>query len=396
MKKILKKIIPDRLKFFVIDFINGRYCYFFWLLPIKSNRIVICNFYGQGFGDNPKYIVEEIIKRGLDFDIVWLVKKDLMGKVRFPTKVRVVEYKSFRSLYELATARLWLDNCRKVFYPPKRKSQFYIQTWHGGLGVKSVEKDAESKLSKIYVWNAKKDAKITDLMISDGSYITNLFSRSFWYDGDIMECGFPRNDILLQNSEEMKKQIKERLNLKLTDKILLYAPTFRNIPRVEDYLFDSEKVRDSLHRKFGGNWVILFRLHPNISSVTGDLIKFPSDLIDVSKYEDLQELLLVSDAFMTDFSGCLSDFFLLKRPIFLYCTNYSDYFKERGFSTDIKSLGFPMAESNEELIKHIEEFNMEDCMKAIEANYRRLGLVFNQHSARDIVDLISDKMNLEG
>lgn len=44
-------------------------------LPIDNNKIVISNFNGKGYGCNPKYIVEEILKRNLPYEIYWLVDR---------------------------------------------------------------------------------------------------------------------------------------------------------------------------------------------------------------------------------------------------------------------------------------------------------------------------------
>ena len=105
---------------------------------MDERKIVICSFFGKGYGDNGKYIVEEIIKQELDYDIVWLVAKNV-DRTNFPDQVRQVGYKSIRGIYELATAKFWIDNCRKYFYPPKGKSSLH-QTWHGNIGVKLVRK----------------------------------------------------------------------------------------------------------------------------------------------------------------------------------------------------------------------------------------------------------------
>jgi CDP-glycerol glycerophosphotransferase len=362
-----------------------------FLLPVKNNKIVICNYFGKGYGDNGKYIVEEIIRQKLDYDVVWMLKKDLLGTSGFPSRVRTVKYASLRCLYELATAKIWIDNARKTFYPFKKKSQYYIQTWHGGLGVKCVEQAAADKLTPEYVKHAKNDSKMADLMTSNGEYITRVFKTNFWYDGEVLERGFPRNDILIQNSAELKNTVKEKLKIPGDKKILLYAPTFRNEAKVEDYFFDTGDTIKALKTRFGGDWVILMRLHPNISALSEN-ISYSDVLINATNYDDLQELLLVADAFVTDFSSCLSDFFITRRPVFLYCTNYSEYLEERGFNLDIRELGFPMAESGGEFIKNIEQFNEDDCTKAVESNFKRLGYVFNGHASRDIVEVIKKQI----
>src|SRR5690606_24815528 len=127
------------------------------------------------------------------------------------------------------------------------------------------------KLDAEYIAAAKLDSKMTDLMISNGTYITRLFQTGFWYNGEVLECGFPRNDILLQDSPELKAHIRNKLMVKEGTKLLVYAPSFRVDTRVEEYLFDFEAARKHLKNTFGGDWVILLRLHPNVAQLSGDI-----------------------------------------------------------------------------------------------------------------------------
>ena len=117
------------------------------------------------------------------------IKKGVNWNKQFPQEVRTVKYESLKGLYELATAKIWIDNSRKTFYPLKRKEQYYIQTSRS-LGIKKVEKDAEDTLSKNYI-NVKKHSKMANLFISNGNHISNLYKNSFWYNGEILVSGSP-------------------------------------------------------------------------------------------------------------------------------------------------------------------------------------------------------------
>ena len=103
------------------------------VIPIKQNKIVVSSYDGKGYGDHGKYICNALLAQGADVDIVWLSgnPNDV-----FPTGIRPVKFKSLRSIYEQATAKVWIDNKRKKHYVRKRKGQYYIQIWHGGLGLK--------------------------------------------------------------------------------------------------------------------------------------------------------------------------------------------------------------------------------------------------------------------
>ena len=99
---------------------------------LKKNKLVFCNLHGNGYGGNPKYIAEEIIAQGLNYDLVWLLRKDLLEKCHFPPSIRIVQYGTLEALYELVSAKIWINNVNgDFFYIPKRENQFYIQTWHG-------------------------------------------------------------------------------------------------------------------------------------------------------------------------------------------------------------------------------------------------------------------------
>lgn len=113
------------------------------------------NFSKRGYGCNPKYIAEEIIRRRLDYDLVWLVG-DMNEPM--PKEIRKVLYGSTDAEYELSTAKIIVTNTKNS--PPYRKKlgQYLIMTWHDGLcaGIfKKIEREAEEQLSPNYVAMSK-------------------------------------------------------------------------------------------------------------------------------------------------------------------------------------------------------------------------------------------------
>ncbi len=359
----------------------------FFLIPIKENKIVVCNYYGKGYGDNGKYIVEKIIKKGLDYDIVWLLNKDLMKKNSLPTQVRAVKYGSLRGLYELATAKVWIDNCRKTFYPLKRKGQFYIQTWHGGIALKKVEKDVQEKLGAFYVKAAKKDSKMADLFVSNSKFCTNMYRRAFWYEGRILECGSPRNDILLSHDTHVKEKVREYFDLNENTNILIYAPTFRADYSVDVYKIDFNELIKVLEKKIGGKWCVLVRLHPNIS-YKSNFINYNSKVINATDYEDMYELLAVSDILITDYSSTMFEFSLAYKPVFLYAPDIESYKKDRNFYFDIFGLPFPVAETQHQLYTQIENFDQERYSIRLKNFFEQLGVVERGNAADKVVEEI--------
>ena len=275
-------------------------CALCWLLPINPQKIVFSSYCGRGYGDNPKYISEELLKMGANYQMIWIINADKEAK-SLPTGIIPCRLGSLRWIYHLATAKIWVDNCRKPFYY-KKKGQYYIQTWHG-FALKRIEKDVEDNLDDIYVKLAKKDSRFTDIIISDSKFMTSIYEKSFWYDGKIVEWGSPRNDIfnLPGGLEESKKKIYSFYDIPQNCKIVLYAPTFRADGSLTPYKIDLERLKLACEIKFGGEFVVLVRLHPNIAKKSAELSFDWSQHIDASMYSDMQVLLAASDVVVSAF-----------------------------------------------------------------------------------------------
>ena len=157
------------MKFYIKNLLKKVFTLPLNLFPIQSNKIMFDNFGGRGLGDNPKYILEELVSRENNLDLVWVSKN---REIPVPKGVRVVKYGSFSSFYEWLTARVWVDNIRNSDRPWKRKGQIYLQTWHGSDGVKLIEKSVAGSLKKTYLRMAKYDGKITDGIVSSRHFQT--------------------------------------------------------------------------------------------------------------------------------------------------------------------------------------------------------------------------------
>ena len=241
----------------------------------------------------------------------------------------------------------------------KRKDQYYIQTWHSSLRLKQIEKDAESSLQEHYIKMAKKDSEKCDLLLSGCAYSTEIFKRAFWYKGAIFEHGTPRNDVLVQNHNDLKDKVLTSLDISKSVKIALYAPTFRKGDSIEAYTMEYQKVIETLELKFGGEWLMLIKLHPHLISQSSRLI-YEDNVINVSAYDDTQELLSISDVLITDYSSLMFDFSITQRPCFLYVPDAEDYVSnERELYFDLGKLPFVIGKNNQDLIEKIESFNQQ-------------------------------------
>ncbi len=383
--------IIDYTSWFYDNTIDRLFWYIFCISPIKDNKIVICNYFGRGFSDNAKYIVEELLKSNKNYDVVWLVN-ELETRECFPSGIRLVKHKSIKAIYEYVTAKVWIDNSRKNHYARKRKKQLYIQTWHGGIALKKVEKDAEKSLPKSYIKFAKNDSKNADLFISNSTFNTNMYKNAFWYEGEILECGVPRNDLLFNDVEKTIKKVKESLNIDDNKKIVMYAPTFRKDYNIEVYKFNYEKCIKAFEDRFNDEFVILIRLHPNVFDKSTELNLDSEKVINASFYPDMQELLVASDILVTDYSSSMFDFMLTRKPCLIYASDINEYADDRGFYFDINKLPPIVSGSEEEFIKNIKNFDEKTYLNAVEKFIEEQGCIDDGTSSQQVVKWIEKNM----
>ena len=315
--------------------------------PIKQNRIVFSSYYGRGYSDSPKAICETLRHSGEDLDLVWLCKDEAAAKT-LPEGVRAVPNKGLKKVKALASAKVWVDNCRK-YENMKRKGQFYFQTWHG-FALKKIEQDAEAGLEPAYVAACKTDSAQCDAYFTGSGFMEKLYRSSFWYQGPVLRTGTPRNDVFYQDHTALHARVCKSLGLPEDRKLALYAPTFRADHSVEAYRIDPELVRRKAAESFKGEWTVLIRLHSNVAEQSKGLFAYDGNtLVDATAYPDMQELLCAADLLITDYSSSMFDYALTGKPIVRFATDIEAYRKDRDFYFPLEELPFPLARSNAEL-----------------------------------------------
>ena len=332
--------------------------YLFRIFPVKNNKVVFTNFLGKGYGCNPKYICEELLKSKKQYDIVWVVN-DM--NTPLPSGIRKVENGSLKWIYELCTAKVWVNNTRFLGFVRKRNNQYYIQTWHGDNGIKKVENDAGAALDPTYKRSAINDSKMADLFVSGTKWFGALVKESFWYDGEVDYSGYPRRDIFYKDPSELGN-LKTDMGINEDSKILFYAPTFRKNQEelgLSIFMLDWENLLDAAQKRFGGIWVGAIRLHPNISHLANQL-NLPENVYNLSDYPDIQEILAVSDICISDYSSTSIDFAVIKKPAFIYAPDFEDYKNDRDLYYSFEELPFKIAQNQKDLADNILNFNEEE------------------------------------
>lgn len=363
-----------------------------YFLKIKPSKIVVSDFGGRGLSDNPKYIVRELLLRSKKFDIVCLVNDKTS---QFPNGVRTVKSGTFRAFYELSTAKLWIDNIRNTWRPIKKREQLYLQTWHGSFGPKHVEQEAEENLSSSYIHLAKIDGKNTDVILSGSDLQTIQMRKSFYLnkESEIFKIGLPRNDIFFDDKYRYakKQELQKLFQIDSDTLVVLYMPTFRDNHSIKGYDIDFKTTIASFSKKYNKKVSFMVRFHPNVRL---DNVKLDSEVIDVSNYHDSQELLLFADIMITDYSSAPFDFVLMRKPIFLYLSDFEEYKTMRGLSNYFENFPFPKSYSNDELQEQILTFKEQSYWRQLDLFFKKYKLYDVGEASARVVDWILSKINV--
>ncbi len=361
--------------------------------PVQNNKIIFC---GMGiYSDHCKYITEQLLSMNKNFDIVWIMNKP---SVEVPKGVRTVyEGKWKQYIYEIETAKVWVYGVPIRITPVKRKEQVYIQTKHwSSITLKKFYLDDVANESKKEIYEL--NAKLLDYIITGSEFDENSCRRGFNFNGAFLRFGSPRSDILFK-PKQCKKKIYEKFKLNSDEKILLYAPTYRfrdtrgSNPDLKWQGLDFEILLNSLQQRWSGIWKIFLRLHPLVR-MRSNQIKQPDFVIDVSNYEDSQELVASSEVVISDFSSIVFEPAYVLKPVFLFAPDKNLY-EQKNFELliDYSSLPFPISTTNEELSTQIKNFDESDYKCRVKSFLDKYDVHEDGHaserSAEFIVKLLS-------
>ena len=366
-------------------------CWVFSLiLPVDKKKVVFSSYYGRGYSDNPKAIAEAMLAAKTDAKLVWLVKNEKEAAT-LPAGITPCPHDSAKRIWALATARVWVDNCRK-YERFKKKNQYYLQTWHG-FPLKKIEKDALESLPADFEKGAIRDSKFTDLLLSNSAFDTEVLRRCFWYDGEIAEYGTPRNDAFFHPDPQVLAKVRKTFALPEGRKLVLYAPTFRADHSIDAYALDAVRLQQACCKGLGGEWTVLIRLHPNVAGQSKTLFSYDGDrIVDATMYPDMQELLSAADVLITDYSSSMFDFALSGKPCILFTLDIDAYTKDRNFYFSLRELPFPLSESNDALVELVANFNLEKYQNDRKAFYERLAFCEDGKASERCARWIEEKL----
>jgi CDP-glycerol glycerophosphotransferase len=285
----------------------------------------------------------------------------------------------------MLTSKVIISNNPFPSYIPLRKQQVFINTWHGGGAYKTVG-NISKEATNVYDKILKITSGQTSIYISSCKKFTEVTSLETKIPvSKFLECGLPRNDIFFTNHKKIRDVVCKKYAVLLNQSILLYAPTYRGNPHNATFenKLNLKNCINALNSRFDTDTVVFFRSHHALNIHINSY-----NIIDVTAYPDMQELLCACDFLITDYSSCMWDFSLTTKPGFLYVPDLEYYHRERSFYTPIKSWPYPFASTNDELVNIIKNYDAKRAKQKIEAHLNSLGS-FEHGNASDIIaDLI--------
>ena len=246
--------------------------------------------------------------------------------------------------YHLARARLVIidDYYFPVYVIKPRAGTTVVQTWHAcgafkkfGYSVLDKTFGADETLTSRVRIHSNYDVCLVSSMSVAPHYAEAFGQPLERFRSDI---GIPRTDVMFGEERIARTSADLRARYAIPDgrRVILYAPTFRG-ERVTEARFSDELDLDLLHQRLGDDAVLLVRLHPFIRSQAPIGPELKGFAIDVSDHPDINELLLISDVLITDYSSVIYEYALLERPIIFFAPDYEAYERERGFYFDFRT-----------------------------------------------------------
>lgn len=324
------------------------------VLPIDDHKMYLMCFEGSKWGFDQKAFYEYVERTHPgEYSFVWEYNSEPPKSPEMPKSIKLVKTGTFGQLLESKTARFIVCNINPHDYIGYRRQQVIANTWHG-YGLKA----SRGILSEV----DRQRFALADVICSNARMFTEVFlDRVCRYGGEILKSGAPRNDILfdVERSAEVSRSVKECLGVDGKTRLVLYAPTFRKDFQSTNVTLDYTMLLETLEGRFGGDWSLLLKQHPMVAG--GELDHSArGKVLDVSKWEDTQELLCAADVLVSDYSGVIWDFSQTMRPVFLFVPDIDSYRYDRGLNFELSSMPWPYAMTNEQLEKSIISFSLKN------------------------------------
>ena len=339
-------------------------------VQVESKTVIFETFSGKGYSDSPRAVYEFMKQdeRYAEYTFLWIFKEPEEYNWLEDDRTKLVKYQSKACEKALQKAKYWIFNYRALDHWVPTKRQVYVQCWHGvplkrlGYDIQSSN-NAMNSLSEIrdkYRWDTKRfKYLLSSCPFSSEKFRSAWNLKAFHKEKAILEVGYPRNDFLVNHTEDDVVQIKDKLDLTEAvaagKKIILYAPTWRDNQHdaSQGYTYDVNVDFKIWQKQLGDDYIILFRAHYLVAN-SFDFAAYDGFVRDVSGVDDINELYVVSDMLITDYSSVFFDYAILNRPILFYMYDLEQYRDEmRGFYLGLEELPGQIVQDEENVLAEI-------------------------------------------
>ena len=376
------------------------------------NLMVFCVFSGKGYSDSPRALYEYMVNREeyANYRYVWIFREpdQFCWLEEWYPNTRVVAWASPAYQKAMAAAKYWIFNYRVSDHIWPRPDQVYLECWHGtplkrlgyDLSTHGNVMNSVSEIRQKYDLDAAKFRYI----LSPSPFATEKFTsawnlQAIGKEDAVLQEGYPRNDFLLNHSQADVDRVKEALHITASEiggrKVILYAPTWRDNQHDSSigYSYQLGVDFDRLRAALSEDYVILFRAHYLVASHF-DFAAYAGFVYDVSGYPDINDLYIVSDLLITDYSSVFFDYANLKKPMLFYMYDLAAYRDEiRGFYLGLGELPGPIVETEEALIAAIPQALSQP---AYDEKYQRFHQRFNPlddgHASERVVKRLLEEL----
>lgn len=337
-------------------------------LGIDTKKIAFEAYSGKEYSCNPKAIYEYMVNHSKydEYSFVWAFNSpEEFAYLRKNPRTKLVKRNSKEYVKEFATSKFLIFNIH--YMPPyviPKKGQVLLNTWHGkplkkiGFSIDADVLGSKSKKETLRVF--KKAGKTASRILVPSPVFYDIMRDAFaipeknWAKKAVV-AGYSRNEFLFTYTDEDVKRVKAKLHIPDNKKIILYAPTWRvtNYSQKDAaYVYKSHLDFSNLKSKLGNDYVILFRAHNN-EAKTVNFSHLSDFVIDATDISDVNELYIISDLMISDYSGTIFDYANLKRPIILYMYDKEEYREKVGFNFPLEILPGKIVTTEEELADSI-------------------------------------------
>lgn len=296
------------------------------LFPVKRNRVVLLSPHNASFNDSLGEVKAELERIG-GYEIGYISHAD------FASVPRAIVFFT-KKAYFLATAKYVFmnDNFMPLGYLNFRDEAVIVQLWHAEGAFKKFGLDIEQP-AHIRTREIAANKKLSFVTCSSTG-VADIYASAFGVEKTkVLPIGSPRADVLLRadNAAELREQFEQKYPQSKGKKIVLYAPTFRDDPEL-DAQFLSHFDYAEFEKALGNTHCLLVRLHPQIHGAMRI-----DGAIDVTDVKNVNDLTLISDAVITDYSSICMDFVLLDKPCVFFAPDLDEYTSRRPFYFDYRS-----------------------------------------------------------